>query len=148
MKAAEKVKVIIDADDVWQDILVHYKSGKVDLEKQLRIKISHAPANDTGGVRRQIYSTVYSDFQHNKYIRLFTGPSHSLNPVYTAEARSSGLFKVLGTMVGRSICQDGIGFPFFSLANYYYIVEGEEKALQVCSVSDIGADVAEVVSKV
>ena len=39
MKSAKKVKVIIDADDVWQDILVHYKSGKVDLGKQLRIKI-------------------------------------------------------------------------------------------------------------
>ena len=51
-------------------------------------------------------------------------------------------------MVGHSVCQDGIGFPFLSLANYYYVVKGEERAIEVCSINDVGADVAAVVSKV
>ena len=145
---AEMVTVTIHTDHIWRDLLRHYKSGIVDFEKQLYIKLSDAPAIDAGGVRRQVYSTVYNEFQCNKHERLFTGPSRSLSPACTAEARSSGLFKVLGSMVGHSICQDGIGFPFLSLANYIYIVEGEEKALQSCSVRDIGADVAHAISKV
>ena len=148
MRSAEKVKLVLDPDDIWQDILVYYKSPRVDTRKQLRIKINNMPAIDTGGVRHQVYFTVFNDFHHNKYIKLFTGPSHSVSPVCTAEARSTGLFKVLGTMVGHSVCQDGIGFPFFSLANYYYVVKGEERAIEVCSINDVGADVAAVVSKV
>ena len=148
METAESVAVTVHTNDMWRDILAHYKSGTVDFGKRLFIKLSDAPTIDAGGVRRQVYSTVYNEFQCNKHITLFTGPSHSLSPACTAEARSSGLFKVLGSMVGHSIWQDGIGFPFLSLANYTYIVEGEEKALQVCSDNDIGAGVAELISKV
>ena len=148
MGSAKSVAVTVHTNEMWRDILLHYKSGTVDFEKRLFIKLSDAPAIDEGGVRRQVYSTVYNEFQCNKHETLFTGPSHSLSPVCTPKAWSSGLFKVLGSMVGHSICQDGIGFPFFSLANYYYIVGGEEKALQLCSVNDIGADVATVISKV
>lgn len=116
MRSAEKVKLVLDPDDIWQDILEYYKSPRVDTRKQLCIKINNMPAIDMGGVRRQVYSTVFNDFHHNKYIKLFTGLSHSVSPVCTAEARSTGLFKVLGTMVGHSVCQDGIGFPFFFIS--------------------------------
>ena len=51
-------------------------------------------------------------------------------------------------MVAHSIAQDGIGFPHFSLACYWYIVGGEERAIEFVSVQDIGADAASVVSKV
>ena len=86
-----KVKLVLDPNDIWQDILVYYKSPRVDTRKQLRIKINNMPAIDTGGVRRQVYSTVFNDFNHNKYIKLFTSPSHSVSPVCTAKARSTGL---------------------------------------------------------
>ena len=148
LESAESVAVTVHTDNMWRDILRHYKSGTVDFGKRLFIKLSNTLAIDAGGVRRQVYSTVYSEFQCNKHIRLFAGPLHSLSPSCTAEARSSGLFKILGSMVGHSICQDGIGFPFFSLTNYTYIVKGEEKALQVCSDNDIGAGVAAIISKV
>ncbi|XP_019858580.1 PREDICTED: uncharacterized protein LOC109586805 [Amphimedon queenslandica] len=147
MEHAESVIVTVHTNDMWHDILRHYKAGTVDFGKQLFIKLSNTLAIDAGGVRRQVYSTVYSEFQCNKHIELFTGPLHSLSPACTAEARSSGLFKILGSMVGHSIWQDGIGFPFFSLTNYTYMMEGEEKALQVCSDNDIGAGVAAVISK-
>ena len=147
MSSAEQVKLVLDPDDM-ADILVYYKSPRIGTRKQLHIKINNMAAIDTGGVCRQVYSTVLNDFHHNKYIKLFTGPSHSISPVYTAEARSTGLFKVLGTMVGHSVCQDGIGFPFSSLANYYYVVKGDKRAIEVCSINNVGADVAAVVSKV
>lgn len=38
--------------------------------------------------------------------------------------------------------------PFSSLANYYYVVKGGKRAIEVCSINDVGADVAAVVSKV
>ncbi|XP_019852814.1 PREDICTED: uncharacterized protein LOC109582511 [Amphimedon queenslandica] len=148
MGSVESVAITVHTNDMWHDVLHHYKSGTVNFGKRLFVKLSDAPAIDAGGVRRQVYSTVYNEFQCNKHIKLFTGPLHSLSPACTAEARSSGLFKILGSMVGHSIWQDGIGFPFFSLTNYTYMMEGEEKALQVCSDNDIGAGVAEVISKV
>ncbi|XP_019860489.1 PREDICTED: uncharacterized protein LOC105315081, partial [Amphimedon queenslandica] len=95
MISAEMVRVTIRSDHIWHDILGLYKSGNLDFGKQLCIELNDAPAIDAGGVRRQIYTTVYNEFQCNKHVMLFTGPSHSLSPACTPEARSSGLFKIL-----------------------------------------------------
>ena len=75
-------------------------------------------------------------------VRLFDGPPNSVSPCYSAEARCSGLFKVLGTMVGHSILQYGIGFP------YLLPVAGEEKALEFMNISNVGRDTAYAVTKV
>lgn len=117
------------------------------MTKQLRVALHNQPALDTGGVRSQVYSSVYGAFLSNKYVKLFDGPLHCRRPLCTAESRSSGLFKVLGTMVAHSISQDGIGFPHFSPVCYWYMV-GEERALEFVSIDDLGADAASVVSKV
>ena len=148
MRVAGTVKLRVDPDDVWQDLLVHYKSPNLDLSMQLCIKLQNAPAIDTGGVRRQIFTSVFGDFASNMHVRLFDGPSNSLRPVCTAESRSCGLFRVLGTMIGHSICLDGIGFPYLSAASYWYMVGGEERAMEFVSLDDVGADVASVVFKV
>ena len=51
-------------------------------------------------------------------------------------------------MIAHSIAQDGVGFPNFSLCCYWYIVGGEDRALEFVTTDDVGADVAAVVSKV
>lgn len=66
----------------------------------------------------------------------------------TAISRSCGLYKILGAMIGHSIAQDGIGFPYLSAVCYWYIVGGEEVALEYTSIDDVGADVANAISKV
>ena len=142
------MKIVLDAEDIWQDAIVYYKSPSVDLKKPIQIRIRNQPAIDTDGVRRQMYDTVFNEFLTNKHVRLFDGPAHSRHPVFTAEARSSGLFKVLGLMVAHSIAQDGVGFPYLSPTCYWYIVGGEVKAMEYVSLIDVGADVAAVVSKV
>lgn len=142
------VKVEVDPDELWQDIVVLYKSSRMDVTKRLRIHFQNQPALDTGGVRRMVYSSVYTDFITNKCVKLFDGPSHSCRPRSTAESRSSGLFKVLGAMVAHSICQDGIGFPYLSPTSYWYLIGGDERAMEFASVEDVGADVASVVCKV
>lgn len=46
------------------------------------------------------------------------------------------LFKALGAVVAHSICQNGIGFPYFSQACYWYMVSGEEKPLHYIRSDD------------
>lgn len=142
------IKVKADPEDIWQDMVAQYKSPRMDMTKQLRVTLHNQPALDTGGVRRQVYTSVYSDFLSNKYTQLFDGPPHRCRPLCTSESRSSGLFKVMGTMVAHSIAQDGIGFLHFSPVCYWYIVGGEERGIEFVSEDDLGGDVAEFVSKV
>lgn len=105
------VKVAIDSDDVWADMLAVYKQSDNLIGKRIRVTLDNSPVIDTCGVRKHIYTSVLAEFVTNKHVRLFDGPPNSVSPCYSAEARCSGLFKVLGTMVGHGILQDGIGFP-------------------------------------
>ena len=125
-----------------------YKSPNMYLHSRLRIILDGKPSIDTGGVQRQVYSSIFDNFAHNHTIRLFDGPENHICPVCTAEARSSGLLKILGVMIAHSICQDGIGFPYLSPTCYWYMVGGEEKALQFATVQDLPADSAMVISQV
>ena len=95
-----------------------------------------------------MYTSVLNDFQDNTFVGLFDGPPRSLRPRCTAQSRSCGLYKVLGSMVGHSISQDGIGFPCLSLTSYWYMAAGEDRALEFASVEDVGADISSIISKV
>jgi len=141
------IKIHIDSDEIWSD-LSFYKCVSCVHMKRLRVCLDNAPPVDTGGVRRQVFTTTFSEFVQNTRIRLFDGPAGYIRPYYSAESRGSGIFKALGMMVGHSICQDGIGFPFFSPLCYWYIASGEEKALEYSCLDDIGQDSTAVISKV
>ena len=143
-------KVHIDADEIWSDLLSYYKCVTTCklTKKCIRIRLQGEPAVDTGGVRRQIYTTVFSEFMDNTHMHLFDGPPNSLRPHYSAESRGSGIFKALGMMVGHSICQDGVGFPYLSPLCYWYICRGENEALQFASLDDVGEDVRAFVTQV
>ena len=111
------VKIKVDQECIWADMVAFYK-GKGHMQGNIRIQLNNQPAIDTGGVRRQVYTQVYTEFSNNKHIKLFDGPDNYLRPACTAEARSSGLMKILGSMIAHSIYQDGIGFPFLSPTCY------------------------------
>lgn len=51
-------------------------------------------------------------------------------------------------MVGHSILQDGIGFPYFSPLCFWYMAVGEEESLQHASVCDIGSNTIDFIYKV
>ena len=51
-------------------------------------------------------------------------------------------------MVAHSISMDGVGFPYLSPTYYWYIVEGEDRALQFVEEGDVGADVFHLVKEV
>ena len=141
-------KLSVDLSDAWSDIVAYYKCKTFDYETQLRVNLDGHSTIDTGGVRRQVYTLAYEAFATNQFIRLFDGPEHHLRPAYSAEARSSGLLKILGGMISHSICQEGVGFPYLSPTCFWYIVGGEEKAIQFASVEDLPADSRFVISEV
>ena len=58
---------------------------------------------------------------------------------------SDHFIKVIGTMVGHSILQDGLGL---STLCFLYIAFGEQEALQSASLSDVGSDAVDFISKV
>ena len=141
-------KVRIDASEAWEDLVAFYKSMRLEVNKQVRIQISGQPVIDVGGVRAQLYTAILDSFSQNKKIRLFEGPPRCLRPLCTVESRSSGLFKVLGIMVGHALSQDGIGFPFWSPLCFWYMFDGEEKALQHLTMDDVGEDVVAFLTEV
>ena len=81
-------------------------------------------------------------------MRMFDGPPRHLRQIFSAEARSPGLFNVLGTIISHSIAQVGIGFPYLSPLCYGYLAHGEEYALQQVTLTDVRAVVASVITQV
>lgn len=141
-------KIDIDLNSAWEDLLAYYKSPKADFNIKIRIALAGSLAIDTGGIRRQTYTQVYSDFAHNKHIHLFDGATNLLRPSVSAIARSSGILKILGKMLSHSIYQDGIGFPYLSDVCYWYLIGGENMAIQYVSITDLPADSASLVTEV
>lgn len=134
-------KMEVDSETLWEDMVAEYK-GESICHSKLRISIDNQPAIDTGGVRRQVYTTVFELFASNSRIELFEGPLNHLRPSCSAMAKLSGLLKMLGAMISHCFCQEGIGFPYLSPTCYWYIVGGEQKALKFSSVHDLPADAA------
>jgi len=115
------MRLDVDNATVWDDAIAFYKSKNVDFSKQIQVRINSERAIDAGRVRAQMYTTIYDIFAQNKKIVLLDGDPRHLRPHCSAEAGSSGLFKVLGMMVGHSIIQDGIGFQYLSGVCYWYV---------------------------
>ena len=142
------IKIDLDLDSAWQDMVGYYKSSKADFNVVIRIALTGEMSIDTGGIRRQAYTQVYSEFAQNKHIHLFDGPTNLLRPVVSASARSSGVMKILGKMISHSMYQDGIGFPYLSAVCYWYLIGGENMAIQHISMADLPADSASLIEEV
>ena len=142
------MKVYVDSEDKWADMVAVYKTPGLDMTTPLKIVIDGMPAIDQGGVRRGIFTDVFIDFSKNAHLRLFEGEPNYLRPMYSAEAQSSGLFKVLGQMIAHSISMDRVGFPYLSPICYWYIVDGEDRASQFISEQDVGDRMYQIVTEV
>ena len=65
----EQPAIKIEVEDIteaWEDAVTFYKSSRLDISKQIRVRISNQPAIDVGGIRAQLYSTVYGVFAQNE----------------------------------------------------------------------------------
>ena len=54
-------KVHVDSGELWPDLLSFYKCVRC-VYLQLRICLDDQPPVDTGGVRKQVFTSVYPDF--------------------------------------------------------------------------------------
>ena len=61
-------------------MLAFYKCSSQLSKKHLRVCHPNEPAIDTGGVHRETYTTVFSEFVHNDHIHLFDGLTNHLRP--------------------------------------------------------------------
>lgn len=130
------------------DTVGFYKSGSIDFDNPLRVILDGSPAIDIGGVRRHLFSEVFSAFAENKHMKLFQGPPNYIRPLYSIENHSTGVMKVLGQMIAHSVAMDGVGFPYLSPACFWYLVGGVDKALPFIGKDDVSDAVYSVVTEV
>lgn len=143
-------KLSIDPNDVIADTIAYYKTPHFDGSKRLRISFIGQPGIDVGGVSRQFFQDAIEGIASCPEYRLFEGPENWKLPAYNSTALYSGLFEVLGRLVGHSILQTSIGYPSLAPPMYWYIATGDiQKALPYIKINDIiDEEVQEYVSKV
>ena len=148
--SAEKLK--LDEEDLAIDFFQHYKNGEFDPKVPIRVQLKGQPAIDSGGILRQCFSTIFTLVSRNEFLglRLFTGPSNWLTPVYSSEHILTGVFEVLGKMISHSLVQGGPGFPHLAPAVYLYVATGNlGEAIKKASIVDIAdPDLVEFADKV
>ena len=122
------------------DLIDFYKDPDVDFSNfNIVIHLQNVPTIDAGGVRRQMYTRTLKQLSANQHCHLFQGKKYRLRPYYSASATDTEIFKVLGCIVGHSIIQEGIGFPYLSPLCYWYIAAGKNTAMLHYTDDDIGA---------
>lgn len=129
-------------------LIAFYKDCKFDGQAAVRVCIPNQPVIDTGGARRQLFSSVFTTLATSDNFGLFEGPPGRLRPVFRQSSVSSGLLNILGKMVGHSIVMDTQGFPFLSPPCYYYMCGYLDKALSLLRPEDAGEHVNHVIAQV
>ena len=115
-KLSDSPRIKLDGDDDIDDwvsaAMAYYKSPQFDRHAELRISLRGQPAVDTGGVRRQFFTSVLEHLALSEKCRLFEGPPDHIRPVFRMSNVSSGMMRIIGLMVAHSFILDGQGFPF------------------------------------
>ena len=126
------VKVQIDNNESWSDMLAFYKCSSQLSKKHLRVCHSNEPAIDTGRVRRETYTIVFSEFVHNDHIHLFDGPTNHLRPHSSAEVR--GVRDLCCTGIHGSSCyiagRNWVSIPISTLLLVH--CQGRRWGIAVC----------------
>jgi len=144
------VKIVeMQQDTQCSDLISLYKDSDVDFSNcNIVIHLQNVPTIDAGGVRRQVYTRALKQLAENQHCHLFQGKKYHLRPYYSASATDTEIFKVLGCIVGHSIIQEGIGFPYLSPLCYWYIAAGKNTAMLHYTDDDVGAACNYLVTKV
>lgn len=142
--SVEKEKLKVEEDDLLNDALAYYKDKDFDPKKKLRIVFKSQPAADTGGVLRQFFTQLLKEISE-----LFFYGEKSRRPIYNSDIVSSGMMKLIGTIIVHSILLAGLGFPVFSRSVYRYLATGKtDEVVQNMTVDDCSAPVRSFIEKV
>ena len=144
------IRVDAEADDeeMVGTASAYYKNDRFNKAAYVKISMKRQPGIDTGGIRRQFFSTVLADIALSRSVKVFDGPIHRLRPSFRASNLSSGLLSTIGAMIGHSLLMDGYGFPYLSEYCYYYIAGYTDKAITCITTEDVGEQVKQVVEQV
>ncbi len=139
-----------DDDDEWLSAaLSFYKTSNFLSNGGVRISIHGQPGIDTGGLRRQFFSVVFSALaKSSASICFFDGPPNRLRPAFKASSLSSGTLELIGTMIAHSLLLDGQGFPYLAEYCYYYLANCFDQAVTSITVEDVGIGVNHVINEV
>ena len=135
----EKEKAKVEEDDLLNDALTYYKDSDFDPKKKLQ-----QPAADTGGVLRQFFTQLLKEISE-----LFFFGEKSRRPIYNSDIVSSGMMKLIGTIIVHSVLLAGLGFPVFSRSIYRYLATGKtDDVIQNMTVDDCSLPVRNFIDKV
>ena len=122
-------------NEVFEDILAHFKSSTFDPLSTLQIRYDGQPAADNGGVLHQCFSDAFQRFSDKWFIE--TGAPPSRAPLFRSDILLSKIFMYLGRMIGYSVSQYHPGFPVLSRTLYEYICSGSNSLLFL-TIENIG----------
>ena len=133
----DKETLKVSPNEVFEDILAHFKSSTLDPLSTLRISYDGQPAADTGGVLHQCFSDAFQRFSEKWFTE--TGTPYSRAPLFRSDILLSKIFMYLSRMIAYSVLQYGLGFPLFSRAVYEYICSGSiSNSLPFLTIENIG----------
>ena len=132
---SEHKRLKIHHDDVFTDVITHYKDPAFDALCPLKIQYIGQPAADTGGVLIQCYTDAFNDFLEKWFCRNY----NIYLPVYRSDVYVTKVFVYLGRMLAHSISQGGPGLPVFPHSVYQFLLSGDTTdAIPHLSVESMG----------
>ena len=148
----KRVQLIVDEDDeleMFHSVIGYYKVPNFDPTLDMRVRFQGQPAVDTGGPRRQMFTSVFATFATSTDLNLFEHDGQFLRPRYSVQNVMSNLMVILGKMIAHALALEGLGFPYLSCCNYWYIATGDQtQALQYAGFDDVGPHVRELLVQV
>ena len=129
-----RIRVSMDDVDDWFNIAIAFYKRSFCSNTSVSTSISGQPGIDTGGIRRQFFSTVF----HSNADSFFNGLPDRLRPAFKASIHSSGILLIIGTMIAHSIVLDGQGFPYLADYVYDYLAGYMDKAISCVTMKDAG----------
>ncbi|XP_019857300.1 PREDICTED: uncharacterized protein LOC109585612 [Amphimedon queenslandica] len=146
----ESPKLTIERDtspeEMAEVLLSFYKSGRFSTNACVRV-MDGTIVMDSGGVRRQLYSTAFSAIA-NGHMQIFDGPGNRIRPAIKPCNIASGILRNLGKAIAHYLIMDKCGFPFLSPPIYHYLVGENDIAVTLLEDIDVSGESLHVINKI
>jgi hypothetical protein len=130
--------------DLLDTLLAFYKGSRFQKDSFVKVSIMEERVVDVGGVRRQLYSTVFNAVSVGEF-ELFDGIPSRIHPTVKPSNIASGLLKIFRVIIAHSLV---MGFTFLAPPAYYYMAGKEDVAASFLTHYDTSGQAHHVVVKV
>ncbi len=147
----ESPKIVIHPDSAAEEmtelLIAFYKGKRFQKNAQVRVNVHNSDVMDSGGVRRQLFSTSFKCLSSG-HLQVFDGPVDRLRPIIKPSNVVSGLLKIIGQVISHSLIMDQVGFPFLSPPIYNYWIGREDVAITFLKNIDVSGQASHALLKV